>query len=597
MPRPGWDIKPLTTTRLPQSRVVLSAQAALGGDRAGYTETWRCAALRTQVLDDNVVLREESRTFFSDAVMWDHIHDHARGKGLTFLWVYDLSWTARVTRIFDHLPRLGWRLTALSLNPGAPWMAWRRHDAVLKVVDVFSIWPHPLDKIGQWFGRGRAARPLGHAADLVALKAARMDLEILTTAVDTYLAWIEREQLGTLAVTGNGQAWSAFRRRFMDHGILVHHDEALHAMERRAMWAGRAEAFWRGSWLDQPVDEWDFSNAYSNIAATHDMPVFPHGPADPRRSVADYLAEDRYHLLAEVEVNVSKPVVPMERGGAILWPVGRFRTVLWSPEIRAVLDSGGDCRLISGWLYRRAPALRWWAHWILALMAGDDDDCPAWLKDIAKRWGNVLVGRFAMRYPKWELIGVSPHSDVYCTPCFDLDTEDDFLLMQVGHDIWQQVGLTSPNNSAPAITGYVMSALRAKLWQLIDVMPEQTLLYVDTDSLLVTDMWRGFMRQLSESVPGQGLRLKRTWQGMAIYGPRQLVTGDQARVSGLPKAAQRTGRHDWEGETTESLTAAMAGRSAGAVRITPRQWHIEGTDTRRAGTGFGWTHPFHVDQA
>lgn len=572
----------------------LSVTTRLTGDRSGYVESFRWASLQLHRADA-INGSSLNRTAHDDLeVLWTRVHVKARGRGMTFLWCHDLSRTARITNLFYWLPYLGWTLDALSLNPGAPWLVWRRKGDTLKIADVMSIWPTSLDKIGQYFGLALKPPLDDDAPDLAWISFVHWNNWILYTAIECYVDWIRREDLGSLSVTGNGQAWSAFRRRFMAYGILVHHDEEILAMERRAMWTGRCEAFWHGALLRQVVDEWDFSNAHTSIARDHDMPVFPHGPLDPGKPLEQYLADDHYHILAEVEIDTDTPCAPAMVGDHIVWPTGVFTTTLWSPELRIALECGNAVRVRRGWLYRRAPALRGWADWVFAQLAADDTTVPAWRKDLIKRWGNVLVGRFAMRYPEWAKVGHSPVTDVHYTPCTDAQTGEEFFLMQVGHELWAQTGQRSPNNTAPMITGYVMSVMRAKLWKLMCHMAPEELLYVDTDSLMVTDMWRRHLTELSQTEAGQGLRLKRSWDGFAIYGPRQIVTGESVRISGLPKTAVRTGRHEWEGETTESLTAAMAGRSADQVRITPKRWEVSGTDTRRNGPAIGWTWPIEI---
>jgi hypothetical protein len=595
MSKPGFGIKPLTTTRIPSSMMVLAVETRLGGNRSGYTESFRCAALRFADHSERGWCPPDTRISEALTDLWGNVHAHAKRRRLTFLWVHDLSKTSRTTDMLHHLPDLGWTLAAFSLNVGAPWMVWRRNRSTLKVVDLMSIWPTSLDQIGKHWGLSQRPAPDDDAPYLAWAARARSDLAILSVAVDSYVDWVRTDNLGPLAVTGNGQAWSAFRRRFMPYGILCHQETELLAMERRAMWTGRCEAFWHGALLRQVVDEWDFSRAHITLCQTEDMPTFPHGPIDPARPLADYLADDRYHVLAEVEIDTDVPCAPTLVGAHIVWPTGVFITTLWAPELRIALGACRSVRVLRGWLYRRAPALRGWADWCTSQLDATDDVVPAWRKDVIKRWGNALVGRFAMRYPQWELVGRSPVSDVFCTPCVNVQTDDEFLLMQVGFDMWQQVGTVAPNNSAPMVTGYVMSAMRAKLWQVMQDLPEKALLYVDTDSLLVTDFWRRTMQKLCRTEPFQGLRLKRSWDGMAIYGPRQLVTGDSVRVAGLPKIARRTGRHEFEGEVTESLQAAMGARAADHVRIVPRQWKVVGTDTRRTGPAIGWTAPFRVD--
>lgn len=576
--------------------IVLTVQTRLGGNRSGYTESFRVAS--TMERDTSGRSRWGPTIATTDNLerLWANVHLHIKARRLTFLWTHDLSRTARITDMLHHLPALGWTLSAFSLNVGAPWMVWRRGKTTLKVVDAMSIWPTSLEQVGKLFGLGTGNTPDDDAPYLAWVKRVRADLDILTVAVDSYVDWVRTSNLGSLAVTGNGQAWSAYRRRFMPYGILCHQDKDLLAMERRAMWTGRCEAYWHGTLLRQQVDEWDFSRAHVTICQEQDVPTFPHGPIDPSRPLASYLDDDRYHVLAEVEVDTDVPCCPAARGGHIVWPTGVFLTTLWTPELRIALDQCVSVRVVRGWLYRRAPALRGWADWCKGQLDADDNAVPAWMKEVIKRWGNALVGRFAMRYPQWQLVGHSPTSDVFCTPCVDVESDNEFLLMQVGHEMWQQIGTVAPNNSAPMVTGYVMSAMRAKLWHVMRGLPEGALLYVDTDSLLVTDKWRRTMQKLCRTPAFQGLRLKRSWFGMAIYGPRQLVTGDSVRVAGLPKTARRTDRHEFEGEVTESLTAAMAGRAAHHVRIAPRQWKVVGTDTRRQGHGMGWTTPFHLDQ-
>jgi hypothetical protein len=473
-------------------------------------------------------------------------------------------------------------------------MVWRRKKHTIKVCDLLTIWPHAIERLGTWFGLGRKETP-SHDAPWHEWQAhVTRDREILVTAVRAYIDWVKTNELGPLAVTGNAQAWKAFRRRFLTHGVSVHADEHLRPLERRAMWTGRAEAHWRGSLLREVVDEWDFTMAHNEIGRTMAVPVMPDMPLATWDVAMYYLGRPEFTVLVEVDIETSVPCVPTVRGDGILWPVGRFRTTLWGPELSVAMDSGAHIRLVRGWSYRVAPVLMGWADWITAHMGADDHVVPAWQKDILKRWSNILVGRFGMRYPKWVKVGRSPKSTVSVAAQSDTDGADLGTLIQIGHDLWQEAGFSEPHDTAPMVTGFVMSAMRARLWNLMQAMPPQALLYVDTDSVLTLDAHRKAMARLARRPEFKGLRLKRSWNGLSIYGPRQLVTGQEVRVSGLPKSAQRLGRTEFEGEVTESLIEALRAGHPGAVHSVPRQWAIAGVDTRREGTGFGWTTPVEV---
>jgi hypothetical protein len=595
MTDPDHYIKPLTQTAIPRSHMVLAACSLLGGDRSGYTQTWRRGALWLRHETDRGAVTYTRRSHAVQGALWADVGKHANRHGLSFLWVHDLQWTARVSGMLDHLPAMGWRLDAFALNPGASWMVWRRNRHTIKVVDLLSVWPHSIERIALWFGAGRIDPPAHDASDMAWMAHVGRDRDILVTAVEAYLEWVAANELGTLAVTGNAQAWKAFRRRFLVYGISVHHDRDLRALERRAMWTGRAEAYWRGSLLREVVDEWDFTMAHNEICRSHALPVIPHLPVTSDQDMRGWLADPHYTVLAEVDIETDTECVPAFSGDSIIWPVGRFRTVLWGPELAIALDECHSVRLVRGWTYRTEPVLRGWADWIAAHMEADDHVVPAWQKDILKRWSNILPGRFGMRYPRWVKVGQSGTSTVSVATLNDGTGDELGSLVQIGHDLWEERGWSEPRDSAPMITGYVMSAMRAKLWRLMRAMPPKALLYVDTDSVLASDSHRKAMRRLARRPEFAGLRLKRSWDGLSIYGPRQLVTGQEVRVSGLPKSAQRLGRTEFEGEVTESLLEALKAGHPGAVHSVARQWDITGVDVRRAGTGFGWTTPLRID--
>lgn len=589
-------IKPLFVTNIPKAWIVLAASSLLGGDRSGYTQEWRRASTTRFRESSHGRITLSHNGYSTQTGLWADIHKWSNQGGMTFLWVHNLQWTARVTGMLEHLPAMGWTLEAFALSAGSSWMVWRRNRCTIKVADLMSVWPHGIDRLGAWFGLGRKSLPSPEAPWYAWDAYTTRDRDILRAAAEAYMKWVGDNDLGTLAVTGNSQAWKAFRRRFLTAPVLVHHDERLLDMERRAMWTGRCEAYWRGSLLREVVDEWDFTMAHNSIALTTPLPTYPDRPLAPDALLEFWANHERYAVLAEVEVETSVPCVPVSHNDSILWPTGRFRTTLWSPEIRVALEQCDSVRLVSGWAYRTELVLGGWANWIQELMVASDDTVPLWQKDIVKRWSNILIGRFGMRYPKWHKVGRSAAATLSAATLTDGSGEDMGAIVQIGYDIWEQSGWTLPHDHAPAITGFVMSAMRAKMWGLIEVIPPEALLYMDTDSVLVLDRYRHAMDELTRFGPWEGLRLKRSWAGLSIYGPRQLVTGDAVRVSGLPKMAERLGRNEFEGEVTESLLEALKSGRAGHVHSVARQWKILGEDTRRKGTGFGWTEPFEVNQ-
>jgi hypothetical protein len=463
------------------------------------------------------------------------------------------------------------------------------------MVDTSSVWPVTLHTIGKWFGLGKPELPGPDAPIEDWIARCEADVLITRTAVMAYLAWIEEAQLGNWQFTGAGMAFTAYRHKFMSHKLLVHSDADALAAEKRAMWTGRCEAYWHGSINYQEVQEWDFETQYARIARDTLVPTQLVGPIGPRAPWREALDNPSLALLAEVTITTDTPTVPTLHDGRILWPVGTFRTTLWGPELEAAMADGASVTFHNGFLYRTAPALRDMAAWIIDSLHAPDAECPLWRKAILKTWSRTWIGRFAMTYKTWDDWGVMPQLGAERRTLIDDIEGATYDLMHVGHDLWREAGEVEWGQYMPAITGYIMAVARVRLWRLVRRMPPGSVMYVDTDSMIITDKFQDEIAAVAQIGIGDGLRLKSTYRGFSIRGPRQIVTGDRVRMAGVPILAQRVGPDDYAGSVWESLDVAMRSGRPAAVRTTDRRWHVPGVDRRRQGPGVGWTRPYKVD--
>lgn len=595
-PRVWHYIKRNDTTRVPRSIIVLDTESRETRVRGGHEQKWRLGVAWFLKGRKGRVAKERTDVFDTPDALWEAVSDHCGQSGRTVLWAHNLGYDARISDTFRILPALGWSLVAHNIAPRGTWLVWKRDRANLTMVDSASVWPVTLATIGKWFGLAKTDLPAQDAPDAEWVARCQTDVLILRTAIMTYLDWLETADMGNWQLTGAGQSWSAYRHRFMTHQLLVHGDEDALAAERRAMWTGRCEAYWRGTIGYQEVQEWDLETAYARVAYDTSVPVKLVGPMPARYPWRDILDNPDLALLAEVTISTDVPTVPTMDDGRILWPVGTFDTTLWDCELQAAIEDGAEVTVHRAWLYHAKPALRDWAQWIMDGLHATADDVPLWRKAILKHWSRALVGRFAMRYSTWEPWGRMPELGAERRTLIDDIEGSTYDVMHVGADLWRESGTVEWAQSMPAITGYVMAACRIRLWRIVQQMPSGSVLYIDTDSMLLTDSWKCAINELCQLSTGEGLRLKQSWHGFSIMGPRQIITGERVRMAGVPILAQRVGRHDFAGSVWESLDGALrAGRPA-TVRTSDRRWHVEGIDRRRIGSGMGWTHPYKLGQ-
>lgn len=533
------------------------------------------------------------RGYDDPRALWKDIDAWCKPKHRTVLWAWDLSAVVRLAQMFQELPRLGWTLTSHSIQPQGTWLVWANGKRTLTMVEVTTFFPMDWAGMVSAFERAELL-PLDNVEQpgTVMAHCART-AQVVRNGVVDYLAWIEREDLGQWQVTGTGQGFSTFRHKFMTDPLLIHWDLDARDAERRAIWAGRTEAYWHGTIRGKRVDEWDMVQAYPRICRDHPVPVELCKTVTTTAEVMDYLGRDGYAILAEITAQTEVPVVPTSHDGRILWPVGSVDTTVWDPELLLLLVHGGSFTVRRAWIYRTAPALKKWAEWIVDQLDPLNGKVSAWQRPIAKHWSRAVIGRLGMQHDVWEELGTMPHVTIRWWTQKDADTGEMSELIHIGRTLYQTTGKVDWSLSVPAVPSWVASKCRAILAEILFALPPRVAIYADTDSLFAEGKHAAVIETLARAHPEWGLRLKRSWKRITILGPRQLITGDRVRASGVPVRAQLLADGSMVGEVRESLRGSILAGRTGQVRVTPRRWRLKEVDRRRRLGADGWTEP-HV---
>lgn len=592
-----WHVlKPGGQTRMPRRHLFLDCEAFRETENGLERQRFACAVTCATWGEKGAARKEQWMTFDDPSLLWSHIDGFTRKGTRTVVWAHNLGYDIRISDALHELPRLGWRLQTHNLSTRTVWLTWKRGSTRLDMVDSASVFPHKLATLGKLVGLGKLSLPVDPGRGVGLVSRCWRDVEILRTAVLSYLDWIEAGDLGSFRPTGAAQAWAAFRRKFCPPGLLVHGDVVALRAERRAMWTGRCEAYWHGELERQVVHEWDFEMAYPRIAASHNVPVRYVGPMLEDFDWRATLDSPFTTILAEVDVETELPVVPTSFAGNVVWPGGRFRTTLWAPEIKLALDSGAKVHIVQAWVYRKGPALKRWAEWVMEQVRETGQNGPGWKHAVLKYWSRALVGRFAMTHARWEYAYDSPWDRICVTQGWDRTTGTEFQELQIGRDVWENRGQVEWRDSMPMVTGYIQSVCRVWMWELLQAVPDHATLYCDTDSILVTDSHASEMTTVSNKHPEWGLRLKRSWDGFACWGPHQFRTGRMLRVSGIPKTASRVDDDHFAGEVWDTLHGSLLRATPDQVVVRPRVWHLSKVDKRRVGPALGWTRPVRVKE-
>lgn len=458
------------------------------------------------------------------------------------------------------------------------------------MVDSMSWVPIALERLGEMVEIPKLALLEWNDTDDAWRARCSRDVEILAAVCRDLWEWVKVDDLGNWKPTGAGQAFAAFRHRFMTHQLLAHDNEDARAAERRSAWTGRCEVWIHGKPSGGPFTEWDLSSAYAHIGAECAVPIKLMG-STRRASLEQWRTlTETFAVLAECEITTQTPTAPCELEGKIAWPIGTFTTTLWDNELELALENGARVKVTRLWWYERAPALRAFCEWTLAHLDPRHRTLSPVIVLAAKHWGRSLIGRFGARYSEWESCGSAPHPDLGITTVLDCAEGTKWQMLQVGHECKRETETSDSADAVVSIMAWVMAECRVRLWRLTELAGQENVCYVDTDGLIVN---RAGTERLELAAP-EGLRRKGEYATSEFLAPRQIVLSGALRAAGVPRRASRVKEGLYEAEVWQELTTSLRHGTPDRVDITTRRILVSGTDSRRVHLPGGATKPREV---
>ena len=593
---PPHYLSPLKTTRVPKRLAFIDVQTEVKTKRGTKEYVWSCGALgTTHWTAKSGVRKDELKVYGGAADMWSALDSFCLPSKRVVCFTFDLPTQLRTSGALVHLPRLGWHLETVVLEPGASWAMFKDEKRSLMFCDLKAWTPYEWERVknatlGKMDNR-IIPRVGGNASAAMAFQRAF----IIREAVTQLTEWITSNDLGSFRPTGSGQSYSAFRRGYLHDRILVHDDTTRLMAERTSMWAGRTEAWRHGHIAGGPFLELDMKAAYTRIASQCDVPTVALGEIHKPTVKGLLNRTDRYAFLCQVDVETETPVVPASSGQHTFWPVGKFRTWVWDPELKLLDKYATSVKVQRAYKYRTAPALRDFATWVLSVLDQPEQDYLGMPTLVMKHWSRTLVGRFGLRYRSW--VPFSHDNDPDLSMCTFIDMDDNTMtdMLCVGSDMLLLGDLTESVESVPQIPAWIMSECRRRLWETMCEIGLERIVYVDTDSIIFAThgdkrVERAYIQRFSNLWAPKG-----RYVHINVNGPRNLNVDNTRRMSGLPLTANQSGPNKYRGDVMRSIKESMRHGQLDTVTSVERNFEFKAMDIRRKHLPNGLTEAFRME--
>lgn len=508
----------------------------------------------------------------------------------TWLYCHNVAFDLTVSRLSTLLGQAGWVLSSrFAVGGDSMWavlhkgprektvseqrgsMTVQRTRTVwahtLTIADSASLFPGPLAQLGPHVGVIKPPLPDDDDSDDAWAARCHADVDIMRLAVLQLMDWWDANDLGQWTVTGAGQAWQTYKRTLAPRQVVIDHDPAVIELERAAVYGGRRDVFRVGDLPPGRYGEVDFEAAYPTVAASFPLPARVACPVtDEHRRMALH-GRVPGGMLAEVTIDTDVPRWPCRIGGRVFYPVGRFRTVLAAPDIKAAAEAHALVAVHEGWLYTLTNHLRDWARQVLGWVRDAAGTVPGCVRIWAKLASRAVIGKFAQRGWSTEPYVGPPCEGWSVEQVSDLYSGKRGVITGVNGDYWLSWADQRGEHERPAVLAFVEAHVRARLGAVIAGRYGAGIVQCDTDGVMVSHT---VMQRLAAGLPPRWtegrcqpagtpevieqwnddawplvLREKTQFARAVVHGPQHVVLDGKARFAGVPKGAWQADDSTW----------------------------------------------------
>jgi hypothetical protein len=488
--------------------------------------------------DDGYLVVKREIEFYTAADFWHWVDRRCKKKSTTYLVAHNMTFDLAVVNAFSEFPRHGWDLGSFYSKGMVSIFRWKKDDARLVGLDNGNFFAGKLETWGERLNYPKLDIDFDTCTDEELLTYCHRDVDIMVELWRMWIDFLDSNRCGSFKPTVSSTAFNTWRHRFMPDRVHIHTDDLATHLERSAYKGGRTECLWVGRRDDGPFYYMDVNNMYGYVLANCE---FPSGlwnsipKADPYQ-LAYKLR--RHSVIAEVLVDVTEPWFPYRLGVHTCYPVGEFWTTLTTSELKLVIDNGWlrDVRAMA-W-YRSAPLFADYVNEFTDLRHHYDRNDNKGFSKICKLLVNGLYGKFGQRGMKQEIIGQCDPDKMGRETVYDEEHNILFDQVYLAGQIFKESKSGEAFHSFPAIAAHVTAEARLYLFQLAKKVPENSLFYMDTDSLLVDHKGYEALSAYLESETMGMLKVETTSPWLEINAPKDYKLEGRSKTKGVKLNAE-----------------------------------------------------------
>jgi hypothetical protein len=486
--------------------------------------------------------------FRDTAEFWKYAVAFITGKNTLHIIAHNAVFDMTILQHIEYLSSYGYECEFV-FEEGVTFISkWKNKDKRIMILDNSNWFKGKLEKWGKQLGTEKLAMPDYAEDEEKWFIYCERDVQILVDLQKWYIRFIIDNDLGTWKYTIAGQAFNAYRHRFMEYPIYIPGQSPETEVARKSYHGGRTEVFRKGEFKGEQLYYLDINSMYPYVMLNNLYPTAVEGLADNPPIGSLYELGEKYSAIGLFSISIDLPYFPYIHNNHTIYPVGEFTTYLTTPEILVGLKHGWLRECLKLVVYRQRPIFTSYVKYFYnkkQQAVGQDNNL---LATFYKLFLNSLYGKFGQRGYDDRVIG---EAELYSVPTsygFDAVTGDKYILRQVGKNVIKSSRGNEAYNAFTAIASHVTAFARIYLYELILRAGISNTFYCDTDSLIVNAMGYNNLIPLLHPTELGKLKVEKTSNNVEIVAPKHYRFGDTWTRKGIRNNAQEIRKNTYRQE-------------------------------------------------
>ncbi len=528
-------------------------------------------------------------------VFWNRCIEYSENDRNLIIIGYNVGYDLRLVNAFNNLARLDYKLTRVYIAQGVIILKWKKEKHNILMLDAMNYFDGSLEKWGSMLGVEKVDVDFMNCTDEKLMKHCYKDVEILDRLMSFWLRFIKEKNLGCFSPTRSSQAFMAFRHRFMEHDIFIHIDNNATKIERESYHGGRVECYQIGKVKAPKIWKLDVNSLYPYIMSVEPVPVKLINYVYKSDLARLQRASKKYAVIARVFVDTPEATFPVIHDKKLIYPIGRFQTVLAGPELKYALKKKYIIDVEDFVQYEQAIIFKPYVKYMYKLRMKYKRQGEDIYQAMVKKMMNSLYGKFGQKSESWTNVKCHPQAKDGTHRILDGMTGQWYRTVVMGGQQWKIVEGEESYNSFPAIASFITSGSRLHLWKLILKAGRENVFYLDTDSLFVNAKGYWNLKKYIDPKKLGFLKLEEVLTSLEIFSAKDYRTNTQTKTKGISKSAVKVGENDYKQYQWEGLRGSISAGDTSKVILTPIVKHLQRTYNRGIVHPDGSVSPWVLD--